>query len=120
MLSNPKEKLIGMVVLFFIFAILPITNFSVVDAPFRALNLGSIDHAKILVKKESCNEISALNPMLCKLNKDLDFGIISDAKILSRIGNVFIISDGIRKYPLRSEEPIPIKTDDVLSWVVIK
>ena len=129
--------------LLFIFLLLPSeasTNF--IRSPFRILNIGDISDAQLVVKKETCDYVNAisitreleeylyLTPLCDKKDevdemagsdiasqktKDDSFGIISNVKILSAIGNEFLIT---RIPEPQKNKNILLKKEDVLMWQV--
>ena len=100
---------LGLILLIFYLA-LP-GSVSLIKIPFRALSLGNIQHAQIIVTKSTCDYTNAINPSLCKLDKFNTFGLIDDIDISSNIGSEFIIRNSVN-------QQIFIKKKSILSWSI--
>ena len=88
---------------------------SLIKAPFRVLRLGDVEHAQLLISKNTCEYLSAQHANICTPNKTHSFGLIKNITILSNIGNEWVVSpkDQIEKL-------IFIQKSQILSWSVTK
>lgn len=100
--------------------IISLTNgANLIKAPFKMLNLGEISNVRLIVKSDSCKHINTFEPKTCTLIYNQEFGVMSNVKIVSMIGNEFLIStqrSQIGYVSLRKHNLIAIKKEDVLTW----